>query len=736
MIIKRLSASFGLLQNKKLLLEDGLNIIYAPNESGKSTWCAFIRTMLYGLKTADRDKAGYLSDKTRYRPWSGTAMEGTMELEIDGRAVTIQRTSSGRLPMKDFSAVFTGTNEPFPGLFPDTAGETLTGVGEAVFERSAFISQAGMRIGQTPELEKRISALVTTGDETDSFSESDERLRQWLRKRRFNKSGTIPALEEKISALDKNLSRIEENLERAADARLEAENLQKRQTALKNALKAWDDFDASQALRQASEKLQSAKAAFDDSVRALSGAGPAPAEAIAAVRGDLKALEALKAVAENDRLRLDEARARLTAAEAECRKDPFNARGGAADVDAAAAFERTPRHHAARRLGVMLLGLLTVAGALVAVFLPGPLRWAAALAGIIGVILLIWLYARENGLKKKRRALFEPYGVQSASELESKFNRYNETVKWCQEAKGDVVAAEKSVLASEASLDAVRESLLKSLRALSPDAAIDNAEATLAAVEALLLKRSAAEAAWRAAQGVADTLAAGRTAREAAPLIDGMAKPEYSRPALQNELQIVSQRLSDLTNRYNMMLGETRALGDPLILGSDKIAAESALSEQRAQYEALTLAVETLHRANAELQTRFSPLLSETAGAIISKMTAGRYEKLAFDRALDASARTADEAVSRNVLALSAGTADQIYLALRLAVSALIMPSGKTAPLILDDALSNFDDRRAALALDYLLGLSNERQILLFSCHRREADYFKENGSVNIISLV
>jgi uncharacterized protein YhaN len=76
MIIRRLTASFGRLQNETLTLDRGLNIIEAPNECGKSTWCAFIKAMLYGIRTSDRDKAGYLSDKTRYRPWSGVPMAG------------------------------------------------------------------------------------------------------------------------------------------------------------------------------------------------------------------------------------------------------------------------------------------------------------------------------------------------------------------------------------------------------------------------------------------------------------------------------------------------------------------------------------------------------------------------------------------------------------------------------------------------------------------------------------
>ena len=69
MKIYRMAASFGKLSNAKIELGENLNIVQAPNEAGKSTWCAFIRTMLYGINTSDRDKTGYISDKNRYQPF-------------------------------------------------------------------------------------------------------------------------------------------------------------------------------------------------------------------------------------------------------------------------------------------------------------------------------------------------------------------------------------------------------------------------------------------------------------------------------------------------------------------------------------------------------------------------------------------------------------------------------------------------------------------------------------------
>ena len=166
MKIRSMTATFGKLDHARLELGDGLNLIYAPNEGGKSTWAAFWKAMLYGIDTRDRDKKGYLADKNRYQPWSGAPMEGTMDLEWQDRDITLRRGPKGSAPFGAFSAVYTGTEEAVPGLTAANCGELLTGVGREVFERSAFIGSGGdLAVTAAPELERRIAALVSSGEE-------------------------------------------------------------------------------------------------------------------------------------------------------------------------------------------------------------------------------------------------------------------------------------------------------------------------------------------------------------------------------------------------------------------------------------------------------------------------------------------------------------------------------------------------------------------------------------------
>ena len=137
----------------------------------------------------------------------------------------------------------------------------------------------------------------------------------------------------------------------------------------------------------------------------------------------------------------------------------------------------------------------------------------------------------------------------------------------------------------------------------------------------------------------------------------------------------------------------------------------------------LLAAPAALEAANAALREQFSPALNREAAAIFSSLTAARWTDLTLSR--DFSALAGDGGQPRSALYLSAGTADQLYLAVRLALCRLTLPD---APLILDDALCAFDDVRMARALDLLRDMGRERQILLFSCHGREAAWAAANG--------
>lgn len=184
-----------------------------------------------------------------------------------------------------------------------------------------------------------------------------------------------------------------------------------------------------------------------------------------------------------------------------------------------------------------------------------------------------------------------------------------------------------------------------------------------------------------------------------------------------------------------MAEGQARALGDPATLESELAEGERRYVELLRQNEALALALETLTRADAELQQRLSPLLAKKAAEYFSVLTEGRYDEVTLARDMTAKTRRTGDDMGRELDYLSAGTKDQLYLALRLAVCDLALPGDDPCPIILDDALVTFDKERMALALDLMKQIASERQVLLFTCHRRETEYFADDTDVAKITV-
>ena len=166
MKIYSMTATFGKLENQTLELQPGLNIIHAPNEWGKSTWCAFLAVMLYGLDTREKTTKNVLAVKERYAPWSGTPMAGRMDLYWNGRDITIERWTKGRTPMGEFRAYETESGLEVLELTGANCGQTLLGVEKSVFLRAGYLRLADLPVTEDEPLRRRLNALVTTGDDS------------------------------------------------------------------------------------------------------------------------------------------------------------------------------------------------------------------------------------------------------------------------------------------------------------------------------------------------------------------------------------------------------------------------------------------------------------------------------------------------------------------------------------------------------------------------------------------
>lgn len=621
MIIRSMSANFGCLDGETLELEPGLNIIRRPNESGKSTWCAFIRAMLYGIDTSARVKAGYLPDKLRYMPWSGKPMSGRMDIEAGGRELTLTRASkSAAAPMRDFHAVYKGTANPVPGLTGGNAGEKLTGAGSEVFRRSAFIGQGEAAVTGTAELERRIAAVVSTGEEDTSCSEALSRLRSWQNRRRSRtRTGAMPELEAALAVQERQLEKLSSSvgqrdalLQELEAANLEAEQLaeseKRRRAEYIQRLRSEAAELGVEAARLEAEysKAVAARAEADGAAQAGLFSGMSPEEAGAraeAAAKRLSELENIQAGRKNDTLLY---------------------------VFAALAV---------LCLGACFLSLYALIGA--AIF---------AVLSVWRVVLASRSRKRAEEAERERRRLLREYAAADAQELRRAADDYARLCERAEHAAGK------------------EEQVLRRLE------------------DARLRRRRAEE---RLLEPPAD---AGQ------------------------EVRILQNRCERLKSAISELGGTIAATGDPMAIESGILFKRERLRELEAQCEAIALASETLREADAELQNRFSPALSRRAAEYLSRLTAGRYTDVAVSRDFSVLLKRAGEPESREALYLSAGAADLMYLAVRLAIVDLTLPEADPCPIILDDALVNLDSERRAAAMDLLGETAEKRQVILFTC--------------------
>ena len=193
MKIYSMTATFGKLDHATLTLEPGLNIIHAPNEWGKSTWCAFLVAMLYGIETRAHTTKTALADKERYAPWSGSPMSGRIDLQWQGKDITIERSSKGRSVFGVFRAYETNTGLDVPELRADNCGQVLLGVEKSVFTRAGFLRLTDLPVTQDESLRRRLNALVTTGDESGTADTLAQQLRDLKNRVRANRAnGLLP----------------------------------------------------------------------------------------------------------------------------------------------------------------------------------------------------------------------------------------------------------------------------------------------------------------------------------------------------------------------------------------------------------------------------------------------------------------------------------------------------------------------------------------------------------------
>ncbi len=157
---------------------------------------------------------------------------------------------------------------------------------------------------------------------------------------------------------------------------------------------------------------------------------------------------------------------------------------------------------------------------------------------------------------------------------------------------------------------------------------------------------------------------------------------------------------------------------------------EQQLSVKK-EIDSITLAEKRIRELSAKLKNSTGTVLRQEMSRILSGITGGRYKQVVIDDAFQISLYTGEKLVP--LYQASNGTAEQVYLALRMA-SAGILCREEELPVLLDETLAFYDDKRLLETLSWMA--REKSQVLLFSCTRREIEALRGNGiPCNVIEL-
>ncbi|WP_162300656.1 ATP-binding protein [Anaerosacchariphilus polymeriproducens] len=253
-------------------------------------------------------------------------------------------------------------------------------------------------------------------------------------------------------------------------------------------------------------------------------------------------------------------------------------------------------------------------------------------------------------------------------------------------------------------------------------------------------------------------------------MANGIDRKSIDLESMINEIQIIDKQLtqlnisfeeelentSEMKRKINLKGGEITNLEEYLTRLREKIRIpeknlgqieveqkflESKVEEIQLYYDSLVKAENVMQESAEEIRKSFGPELNQKTGEIFSQITGGKYKQVLVAKDYSLLAQPAEDTHYREASYLSNGTIDQAYLALRLAITQLIIRENEKLPLFLDDIFMQYDDKRVqegfAFFKDNIEKEKMQSQIMMLTCHKHIVEIAKEHfkDELNMIYL-
>jgi DNA repair exonuclease SbcCD ATPase subunit len=784
---------FGKLVDCAIEFDPRFNLVYGPNEAGKSTLTAAILATLYGFPRGERE---------RWRPWSGTAFGTKLIYELaDGRTFEVQR---------DFERDAKGVRV-YDAAGNDASGECSVGrsvspgfahlgVPLEVFVNASFVAQGEMEIdgARAERISTALAQALDGGPREDAalgaIKRLDEALADHVGKKRATVNAPLRRLHEEIAEAEgragelrdrlHELEGVRERMQLETQRAAELEGTLREQERRGKALRAHTiraRLDALREIRDDLAALQAERALYADvdefpseripelerlfqTWHTLDALMRSHAEEAAAARLTPALLDEL-AERRRDGAALDDAQfERLHAAAHDATEARDRATFAANEVQAT---RRTLDTGSGLSGAALASGVFVLLGAAVLAFFQD---WAL-MAAVAAVALVLFFFAgvrirqrreavhklarmekaaddataAERAAARKVAAILEPLHVPSIEEFGKRRQRARELIERKQAADRAAARAAETRAKAEAAaraFDALAGTLVPPQGTRQAQLAAAKYRAgRKSARDGIDVRLSMLDVRRSDVLGDDEEFALERELEEllAAGVVPAGLDGTVSSRAFEAERADLERRFHDARNAATASAAELRAseaqIGDLASLDERAQMLQAAAARLERFEAAVLLARQMIEERTREAHKKFARRLADYASRTISDVTAGRYNDVRIDpTTLAVRVRAPENGAIVDVDRLSEGTREQAYLVVRLAMARMFAEGLERPPLLLDDPFAYWDEVRIARSLPILEEGSRLTQTIVFTTSRQLVAAAESRGA-RIIDL-
>ena len=658
--------NFGKLKDFTYFFEDDLNVLFAENGWGKSTFAAFLVVMFYGFDGENRRNEDG-NERLRYRPWGGGVYGGSVTWSSGSKTYRMMRTFGARKKDDKFSLYDDATGF-ICSDYSDRIGEELFAIDRDSFCRTVFWSQSDHETSATTSIQAKIGDLSAEPDDLPAYDAAVKRLRRETERLRPDRaSGLIRKKEDRLTILEADQARLpaltaqlEECTSKEQELTRELNQIrsEKQQYALSVPQNS-EQTAAQKRMESSPESLSAARSGLSSARSDLSSARSGLISARSGLISAESKLSSLKSARRRTIARGQKVREQYVQVKRDLRRE--------LEASAILQKKRLGRIRAASAAGILLsviLFALCFAG-----LLPRPLL-------VLPVLLLaasgwaLWYSSRSTG--SDDGSAFLAAESENILLLEEEKERYRASLRALQRKLARI---EEQIRAQQILCERLRSKIQK-------------------LESAAYAGMHSVSAGTNSAGGGAIPSAVART------LSDFDVREEKCR----SQLQEIRQQSEELRG----MIRDCRASQESIP------SLQAEIRDLREQYNTCVKTLSYLEEARNLFTSRYMNPFLRSFRRYYGMLTGQSAESVQTDA--DLGIMILDQGLPRDPSLMSEGTRDMISLCRRMAMIDAMYP-GEKPFLVLDDPFSNLDDERLKGGMRFLHTASLEYQILYLTCH-------------------